>query len=78
MEWIKKYVFSRTCLGCLLGIIGGYAYYYFIGCHSGSCPITSNPYISMIYGALVGGILLYKPRKKSVSESNPMNENTEQ
>ncbi len=76
MEWIKKYVLTRTCLGCALGIIGGYAYYYFIGCNSGSCPITSNPYISMIYGALVGGILLYKPLKKSVSESNTMNENT--
>lgn len=32
----------------------GYAYYRFIGCASGTCPITSNPYISTIYGAMMG------------------------
>lgn len=34
----------------------GYAYYAFIGCVSGSCPITSNPWISSAYGALVGAL----------------------
>jgi hypothetical protein len=33
---------------------GGYAYYHFVGCASGTCPITSNPYISTSYGALIG------------------------
>jgi len=32
----------------------GFAYYRFIGCASGTCPITSNPYISTIYGAVMG------------------------
>ena len=32
----------------------GFAYYYFIGCQSGSCPITSNPIISTLYGLMVG------------------------
>lgn len=32
----------------------GFAYYYFIGCASGGCPITSSPYISTLYGAFVG------------------------
>lgn len=75
---IKKYVLTRTCLGCVIGMIGGYAYYYFIGCQSGACPLTSNPYTSMIYGALIGGILLYKPQKKSVSETNDMNQKTQE
>lgn len=69
MELIKKYLFNRTCLGCLIGMIGGFAYYYFIGCSSGSCPITSNPYISILYGALMGGVLLYKPKKKEKPNS---------
>jgi len=34
----------------------GYAYYALIGCVSGSCPITSNPWISSGYGALVGAL----------------------
>lgn len=45
-----------------VGALGGYAYYYFIGCYSGTCPITSNPLISTIYGGVIG--LLFIPRKK--------------
>jgi hypothetical protein len=41
-----------------LGAIGGYAYYYFIGCISAnSCPITSNPLTSTGYGALLGAVV---------------------
>ncbi len=48
--WLKR------SLVILAGAAGGYAYYYFIGCVSGTCPITSNPYISTAYGALIGGL----------------------
>jgi cell division protein FtsW (lipid II flippase) len=40
-----------------LGAAGGFAFYYFIGCNSGTCPITSNPWISTGYGALMGLVL---------------------
>jgi len=40
-----------------IGMLVGFAYYYFIGCNSGTCAITSNPYISSGYG-LGAGILL--------------------
>lgn len=39
------------------GGVLGYAYYRFIGCASGTCPITSNPYISTIYGAVMGYLM---------------------
>ncbi len=38
----------------LLGIACGFAYYYFIGCSSGSCPMRSNPWIMSAYGGLIG------------------------
>lgn len=65
---IRKYIFSRTSLGIILGGIGGFIYYSYVGCISGTCPITSNPYLTIFYGTLVGGILFYKGKKK---ETNP-------
>jgi len=32
----------------------GFAYHKLVGCASGACPITANPYISTLYGALIG------------------------
>jgi hypothetical protein len=43
-----------TIAGFVLGAIGGYAYYYFIGCSSGTCPITSSPWVSTAYGSFMG------------------------
>jgi len=52
---------SRRLLTTILFTAGGaamgFAYYYFVGCASGTCPITSNPYVSTAYGALVGLLL---------------------
>jgi len=53
MNWkIIKLVFP-----VLLGAIGGLLYYNFIGCN-GSCAITGNPYISTLYGAGIGAVLV--------------------
>ncbi len=38
------------------GGIAGFAWYYFVGCTTGACPISSNPYISTGYGALIAAI----------------------
>jgi len=53
----------------LIGMIAGFAYYYFIGCNSGTCAITSNPYISSCYG-LGAGVLLGWDTKKKTDEEN--------
>lgn len=51
-------------MGVVVGAVGGYAYYYWIGCNSGSCPITSQPVNSTIYGAIMGGLFLNMFQKK--------------
>jgi len=62
IEFIKKYILK--IIGVLAGSVGGFLYYYYVGCASGACPITSNPYISVIYGALLGYLLMDMFKKK--------------
>lgn len=62
IEKIKKYI--KLSLPALIGIIGGYAYYYYVGCNRG-CTITGNPYTSMIWGGVIGLLLTnFKSNKK--------------
>ena len=56
-----------TGIGVVLGAIAGYFYYYYVGCASGSCAITSKPLNSTLYGAAMGGLvfnMFIKPPKK--------------
>lgn len=55
LNFIKKH--WRTLAGIAAGAVLGYAWYYFIGCSSGSCAITSKPLNSTLYGALMGFLL---------------------
>ena len=54
-EKAKKWM--RPALFTIGGAMAGLAYYYFIGCATGSCPITSNPVSSMVYIGLIGLLL---------------------
>ena len=54
-EKAKKWM--RPALFTIGGAMAGLAYYYFIGCATGSCPITSNPVSSMVYMGLIGWLL---------------------
>ncbi len=49
--------------GGITGAVGGYLYWYFIGCNSGTCPITSNPLNSTLYGIVLGGLIFSLFRK---------------
>jgi hypothetical protein len=48
----------KIIVGIAVGAALGFAYYKFVGCASGACPITSNPFISTIYGAIIGALLI--------------------
>lgn len=62
----KQYII--TGIGIAVGLTAGYAYYYYVGCASGTCAITSKPLNSTLYGGLMGGLLfnmfVTSPKKK--------------
>ena len=44
-------------ISTIIGAGLGFAYYKFIGCRTGACPITSNPWISTVWGGLIGFLI---------------------
>ncbi len=67
-------VWYKRAIAGAIGAIAGYAYYYYIGCASGSCPISSNPYISTIYGTITGIVLVNG--KKKLQDNDHGNDNS--
>lgn len=50
-KWLQPILFVVG--GALVGL----GYYYLVGCSTGSCIITSNPLVTMIYMGLIGWLL---------------------
>lgn len=69
MKIDKNFILKRI-LPVVVGGLLGYLYYFFIGCRTGSCPITSNPWISTIYGAFAGLIISIPSKKKNDNQTN--------
>jgi hypothetical protein len=53
-----------TITGIVIGAIAGFAYYYFVGCSSGTCAITSSPINATVYGSIMGGLLFSMFKKE--------------
>jgi hypothetical protein len=58
-HWLKRILFAG------IGAGAGYAYYAFVGCRTGSCPIWSSPVISTAYGAAAGALLAWSTSSPS-------------
>ena len=59
--FIKKYwkYAAFTAAGALVG----FAYWRFVGCRSGSCPITANWQTSVLFGSMIGFLAVPTSRK---------------
>jgi len=55
LAWINKKRISVIFL--LLGGLSGFLYWRFVGCSTGTCPITSHWYASTLYGMLLGWLI---------------------
>lgn len=80
MNTFKKKVIFRVVL-TVLGGIGGYLYWHYVGCASGTCAITSKWYYSALYGLVIGYLIsgLFIPDKKKIDEKTvPENPETNQ
>jgi hypothetical protein len=49
----------KRIIGVSVGAAAGFAYYAIVGCNTGTCPITSNPWMSTGWGALIGFTATY-------------------
>jgi hypothetical protein len=60
-EFFKSSYFWKPFIGVVTGGTAGFIYYHFVGCSSGSCPITSNPHLSILFGSLLGFFIVNSP-----------------
>ena len=54
-NWEKALVLA-IAIGIVAGAAVGGLLGYLGHCKSGTCPLTSNPYIGALYGAAMGGL----------------------
>lgn len=63
---------NKIIIGVVAGAIAGYAYYRLVGCVTGTCPLTSNPYFSTLYGAVMGLLLTGMPWTGGLTGGRPV------
>ncbi|PKP33831.1 MAG: hypothetical protein CVU00_09685 [Bacteroidetes bacterium HGW-Bacteroidetes-17] len=61
-----------SILGIIVGIVGGYLYYLKVGCIDGTCAITSNPWMSVLWGGALGYLLfdMFNKKKKELKNTD--------
>ena len=47
----------RAVVGGVVGGVLGLAMYRFVGCRTGACPLTANPFVAMFIWGLMGVLL---------------------
>jgi hypothetical protein len=74
---LKNWIFNKklAILTALIGGVAGWFYWYYIGCDSGTCAITSVWYRTAAYGALIGWFVGDYANDKFKQTQNKTDEN---
>jgi hypothetical protein len=62
-EMMRSSYFWKPAAAVIIGGIAGFLYYFYVGCASGSCGITSNPFSSVLMGSAMGYFIVNSPCK---------------
>ncbi|HPG34101.1 MAG: hypothetical protein M9948_11390 [Lentimicrobium sp.] len=60
----------KNIAALIIGAIAGYIYYVNVGCSTGGCAITSNPYMTVLWGGLLGYLFadIFKIKDKTTEQ----------
>lgn len=47
----------RILIGAVIGAVLGFGWYKLVGCSTGTCPLTSHPVVSTLYGMTLGALI---------------------
>jgi Family of unknown function (DUF6132) len=47
----------RILIGAAVGAGLGFGWHKLVGCASGACPLTANPFVATLYGTVVGAVV---------------------
>jgi len=74
MKTIKNKQLYIYIIGVLIGGIAGYFYYINFACNSG-CPLNSSPYMSILWGGVLGYLFsdMFKGKKPKKEQSEEIN-----
>jgi len=73
MKLLKKHKYGLLLI--MPGIVGGFLYWKYVGCLSGTCAIKSNWHLMVLFGGVIGYIIgdsiddFLKKRKKKQDDS---------
>jgi hypothetical protein len=55
--WKTRPMLLKVVIGVVVGGALGFLYQRVVGCSTGACPLTSSPWITTLYGMVVGGVI---------------------
>jgi hypothetical protein len=64
----------RVLSGFVLGLVFGLGWYFFIGCNTGTCGISSDPLNSALYWGIAGLVMFWPAEKKNPSQTQEQNQ----